>query len=801
WDDEPADRQLAKYDVLDGIVSTTGQVVLGMTVGCARCNDHKKDPIPQRDYYRMLAFFRDVSDMNPKNTRMFASDEHRQIQARLVEAKNKRESELHEQLAKIEEQFVAAVEASHGIKTPLRRQSDLVELRYREYRDTWERLPDFDSLKAETSGDLPRNFLTLSAATRSQAIGLVFEGQLRVPQAGEYSFSYDATEGLRVVIAGKKVIDHPGRGRHQGTERVALTAGLAPVRVEYFNSDSKPALSLSWAGPGIETRSLTDTLAAGESAGLIVDSRKEAQEWSYTTSAPAGGWSNHSFDDSQWQHGPGGFGTAGTPGAVVRTRWNTKDIWLRKAFRVERVPERISIDLHHDDEIEIFLNGRLVYEKQGYLVAYQRIMLPPEAAQALVAGDNVLAVHCHQTTGGQYVDVGLAPTTDREIIRALLLEQADQVLAAGTSAKYKSLVDQLEASRNRQATELGTEIMCVTERGREKTHVLIRGNPGAPGDAVEPGFPLVLTSAAPVIQERTSGLEPTSGKRRALAEWLTSPENPVTPRVMANRIWQFHFGRGIVPTPNDFGKLGEAPTHPELLDWLAGEFVRRGWRMKEMHKLLMLSNAYRMSSRASEAGLERDPANRLFWRFNMRRLAAEEVRDSILVVSGTLNLKSGGPGVFPPIPKAVLAGQSVPGQGWGNSPPDEASRRSVYVHVKRSLLVPILSQHDVADTDSSCAARFTTTVPTQALGMLNGEFTNEQARKLAERLEKDADSLLGQIARGIRLTTSRQPSDKEVKADVEFVKTLQSNSGMNAHQALVQYCLLLLNANEFVYLD
>src|SRR5262249_20159198 len=153
--------------------------------------------------------------------------------------------------------------------------------------------------------------------------------------------------------------------------------------------------------------------------------------------------------------------------------------------------------------------------------------------------------------------------------------------------------------------------------------------------------------------------------------------------------------------------------------------------------LLMLSSAYRMSAAGSEAGLRADPGNALFWRFNPRRLAAEEVRDSVLAVSGRLSLRRGGPSVYPPLPREVLAGQSVPGQGWGRATPEEASRRSVYVHVKRSLLVPILSQHDQADTDSSCPVRYTTTVPTQALGMLNGQFTNEQAGFLAERLRRE----------------------------------------------------------------
>jgi hypothetical protein len=801
WDDEPADRLLARYDVLDGIVSTTSQVVLGMTVGCARCHDHKKDPIPQRDYYRLLAFFRNVTDMDPKNTRRHATNEDRQTLARLQQAKQKREGELRDQLATIEERFATAFEAKQKVKIAGRRRSDIVDLKYRLYRDTWERLPDFDGLKAEATGELARNFVTLSPGSRSEAIGLVFEGHLRIPQAGEFVFAYRATEGVRLILGGRKVIDHPERGQHRGTASALLLAGLVPLRIEYFNTDKEPELKLEWEGPGVERRLLTHESAQNAPAPFIADSRKEAQDWTFTTAVPAGGWSNSALDDSQWQRGAGGFGTAGTPGAVVRTRWDTKDIWLRKTFRVTQVPQRVSIDLHHDDEVEVYINGRLVYETRGYLVAYQRILLPRAAAEALAPGDNVIAVHCHQTTGGQYIDIGLSATSELELIQSLIREQGDELLGIGTVAKYQLLSAQFEASLKELLPEVGTEIMCVAERGREPTHVLIRGNPSAQGDLVEPGFPEVLTRASSAIREHSESAA-TSGRRRALAEWLTAADNPATPRVMANRLWQFHFGRGIVPTANDFGKLGEAPTHLELLDWLAGEFRRCGGRHKHMHKLIMLSNAYQMSSAPDADGLARDASNRLFWRFNMRRLGAEEVRDSILAVSGRLNLKAGGPGIYPPIPQEVLAGQSVPGSGWGQSSPDEAARRSIYVHVKRSLLVPILAQHDMADTDSSCAARFTTTVPTQALGMLNGEFVNEQAEQFAERLEREAPAdTQAQIIRGIRLTTLRQPTDNEVRQDGQFVLKLQEQAGMTAHKALVQYCLLLLNANEFVYLD
>jgi hypothetical protein len=333
------------------------------------------------------------------------------------------------------------------------------------------------------------------------------------------------------------------------------------------------------------------------------------------------------------------------------------------------------------------------------------------------------------------------------------------------------------------------------------THVLIRGNPHAPAAKVEPAFPAVLGHAAP--QTPVPGKEArSSGRRTVLANWIVAPENQLTARVIVNRLWQHHFGRGIVASANDFGKFGTPPTHPELLDWLAVELLQGGWQLKRMHKLILLSNTYQMSAQANTKALQVDPENTLFWRFSMRRLAAEEVRDSILAVSGTLNPKMGGPSVYPLIPREVLAGQSVPGQGWGKSPPEEAARRSIYAHVKRSLLVPILSQHDQADTDSTCPVRYTTTVPTQALGMLNGQFTNEQATAFAERLRTAAPGELNaQVRYAIRLTTGRDPTEEEVRNDVALIHDLQAKEKLDEATALRQYCLLVLNTNEFIYLD
>ena len=333
------------------------------------------------------------------------------------------------------------------------------------------------------------------------------------------------------------------------------------------------------------------------------------------------------------------------------------------------------------------------------------------------------------------------------------------------------------------------------------TFVLARGNAHAPGDKVGPHYPQILTWTPPVVPEPAKDAK-TCGRRLALANWIVSKDDPMAARVMANRIWQFHFGRGIVRSPNNFGLQGDKPTHPELLDWLASELVDQGWRMKPLHRMILLSNAYRMSSRGNAEALKADPVNDLFWRFDMRRLTAEEVRDSILAAGGDLNLKMYGPGVYPELPKEVLATESMPGHGWGKSSPEEQARRSVYVHVKRSLLMPLLDNFDLAEPDRTTPVRFTSTQPTQALTLLNSEFANQQAALLAERLRKEAGRDVGrQVRLGLYLVTSRPPTEEDVRRGLDLIDALQKKDGAAPEAALKYFCLMAMNLNEFMYLD
>ncbi len=345
-------------------------------------------------------------------------------------------------------------------------------------------------------------------------------------------------------------------------------------------------------------------------------------------------------------------------------------------------------------------------------------------------------------------------------------------------------------------------VLCVKEHHRAppESYVMIRGNAHVRGKKVEPAFVSILSPPQPKIKSLAD--KSSSGRRLALAKWIISPEHPLTARVMVNRIWQHHFGRGIVRSANDFGFQGTKPTHPKLLDWLAAEFVERGWSMKKLHKLIMLSSTYRMSTQYDKAAYAVDPQNNLFWRFNMRRLTAEEVRDSILAVSGRLNVKKMyGPSIFPVLSREVLAGQSRPGDGWGRSSDEDVRRRSIYVHIKRSLQVPLLANFDAADTDTSCPVRFNTIQPTQALGLLNSSFTNNEAVEFAKIIAAKHQKRDAQVKEILWRVTQRKPTESEIKRGVQLIADWQSLDDVDQQQALAFYCLLSINLNEFMFID
>lgn len=393
----------------------------------------------------------------------------------------------------------------------------------------------------------------------------------------------------------------------------------------------------------------------------------------------------------------------------------------------------------------------------------------------------------------------------------------EKELAAATPADTKRLM----AEHERQMALLRQRIPDLT-RGyflREpsptpaKTYLLLRGQATAPGPEVQPAVPAVLVTTQPAFLPPS---KQTSRRRLSLARWMVNAENPLTARVIVNRVWTYHFGRGIVDTPSDFGVLGSLPSHPELLDWLTHWFVHdANWSLKKLHRLILTSRTYRMSKLSVPKYRKADPENQLMWRFPYRRLEVEAIRDSMLAASGRLNRKMYGPSVYLSVPKEALAGHSDPGKIWKPLDEREASRRTVYAFIKRSLLVPLLEVLDLCDTTRSNAQRNVTIVPTQALTLLNGEFTNRQARHLADRLMREAgNNAAARIEQAYLLTLCRKPTatetatltlflDHEAAAIQKEAATAGKNLSSDAasRQALIRLCRVIYNLNEFVYPD
>jgi mono/diheme cytochrome c family protein len=371
-------------------------------------------------------------------------------------------------------------------------------------------------------------------------------------------------------------------------------------------------------------------------------------------------------------------------------------------------------------------------------------------------------------------------------------------------ANYRGLVRQLDEVASRIKKLAPQELIlslakCEPHSG--PTHVMMRGNANVLGEQVEPCFPELFGDEPPQIPVAAAEAH-SAGRRRVLAEWITRPENLLTGRVIANRLWQHHFGRGIVRSANNFGQLGTPPTHPELLDWLSFKLIENGWRLKPLHRLMLTSNTYRMSSAAAPESVAADPTNDLFSRFNMRRLTAEELRDTVLYVSGQLNEKHYGPSIYPKLSQEVLATQSRPGDNWHTSKPREAARRSIYIHIKRSLIPPELANFDLPATDSSCEARFNTTQAAQALNLLHGEFLQSHARHLAERVAAETSGeVRDQVGHALRLALQREPDAATIADGLGLVERYRGEHGLDEAESLRQFCLMVLNLNEFVYLD
>lgn len=368
---------------------------------------------------------------------------------------------------------------------------------------------------------------------------------------------------------------------------------------------------------------------------------------------------------------------------------------------------------------------------------------------------------------------------------------------AAEADKKKELEKSLEqarklASKHKRSMLPFEQAYAVADSSRiEDVPLQQKGDPAKPGSIVPRGFLKVLHGGELPGSVRGSG-------RAELADWLVSKKNPLPARVMANRLWLYHFGKGIVPTPNDFGKQGKPPTHPELLDWLASKFIASGWSMKEMHRQIMLSRTYQLASHLSEAATRTDPNNELLSAFPRRRLDAESIRDTLLVLGGNLDSSPAGSHPFPPQPDWNYT-QHNPFKAIYDT-----NRRSVYLMTQRIQRHPYLAIFDGADPAASTALRTTSTTPLQALFLLNDPFVHEQSRQFAKLLMTESSDDLARLDRAYRLALGRPPNEIEAASAAQFLASARSKATSSPERDAGPWeamARVIFRLNEFVYLD
>lgn len=406
---------------------------------------------------------------------------------------------------------------------------------------------------------------------------------------------------------------------------------------------------------------------------------------------------------------------------------------------------------------------------------------------------------------------------EAEVVRSLEPDSAARASA------IRELIDSIELEKP-QSPPLALALTDSASTPSD-TYFLARGDPAAKREKMPLGFLSVLPGASS-DRFRWTKIRPESAtttyQRTALARWLTDVDEGagrLTARVIVNRLWHHHFGQGIVRTTSDFGTQGDAPSHPELLDWLATELVQHGWNLKYIHKLMVMSDAYQRNSAYDPDCAARDPDNRLLWRRTPQRLEAEIIRDATLAVTGCLNLRMYGPGVFPFMPPDAIATGST--AKWPKDAKDgpDTWRRTVYVFVRRSARMPMIEAFDAPDTVTGCGRRLSTVTPTQALALMNSEFVSDQAKYFAERILRDAgNSPESWVGRAYALALSRPPSNREIELAMDFIlrQTQRHERDETAkaqgdiyyireedpqYSALTDFCQVVLSLNEFVYID
>mgnify|MGYP001409185491 CR=1 FL=1 len=794
---DDASKRLARQDSLNEIIVVTGDTFLGVSIGCARCHDHKFDPISQRDYYTMQAFFAGVEYGERPLRNPEAAAKARVYSARIAEIRQRiarvKPPAIVARTILIDDDDAArtthlAPKIGHGAKSPgtgrgnkddpggVNRVPNLSGNGYTWWTNTPGR--DVFTYNPGSSGEF-RVWISWGAHgsgvhTRDARYILDLDGNLEtkddqeeIAKADQYYFA----------------------GVSQGeTERVPLWSGFLDAGVHQLREESRIILR----GGETETAITADAILLQEGAPhsahpvlrVPVNPLRNIERFRAVKARFVRFTSFATIDNNK--HEP-----CLDELEIFQAGSDTNVALTGKPTSSGNYNDPVQHRLEHINDGHYGNGKSWISNEQGKGWVQIELADPVEIDRIVWARDRNgkfpdRLAHRYQIDvafePGQWTPV--ASSEDR-VPYGIPFDQVNAILRnLPPETKDSVRADARELARlEKELTGLQTtqKVYAGTFRKPDKTFLLNRGDPEQQGERVDPAIPAALGNLS---------LDPTSTeqeRRVALARWIGSESNPLTARVLVNRIWQYHFGRGLVDTASDFGRNGTKPSHPELLDWLAIEFIRGGWSIKKLHRLILNSATYQQSSRYLGNAAAIDDQSRLLWRFPPRRLEAEAIRDGMLAVSGTLNLKMGGPGFNFFKSRGGLSGFPIV-----DSFRDDGLRRMIYAHKVRMERAPVFGAFDCPDAGQATPRRSRAITAIQALNLFNSKFVIDQSAAFAARVRSEVGSedQGARITRAFQLAFGRNPTASE---------RVSAAGAVNEH-GLATLCRALFNSNEFIFM-
>ena len=758
-----------RHELLSEMTSTVSSVFLGLTVGCAKCHDHKYDGIPTRDFYRMKAFFSTVQIPRPEPGDGFQiggplpAGFYRPGEKKWAEGLRGRLDSDLKNSKKLLAEFLESMKpriGDTGSGAAVQAGGGALGNNYAfENRGVSDGKPHLTVLNSDG-----RRWSFFTDGKEAGTLGSLSGSN------GGYWFGDIPGPGFISIGKHSQGSGKPGGNPYKGAYGEILV-------YDHPLADAER----------LAVQQYYERKYGGQASGPVEPPRKGLRYW---------------LDASDIDADPESPNPAiGAPVAAWRDRITGLELVQGDAGLQPKLAAMgkgaVAVDFDDDFMTGTAKGASFLKDQAGSIVSIYSSRLSAEGYGFEVGG------------GGCYIATAVNPAASgtRSIDR-LIEDFSNDLFTDEERYRYRYLrtrdkfVKQHLKRLKPVAMSLRHSYGPPYEPGVPATRVMIRGEYDNPGEIVKPGFLSCITGNEEPAKIRLDPFKrwPTRSRRMALANWIANGKNPLTARVMVNRLWHWHFGQGIVATPSDFGKLSGGAVNPELLDWLADRFVKGRWSIKSIHKLICNSRTYRQATVNQDSrAAELDPGNKLLWRFNRRRLEAEAVRDNVLSVSGRLNPDQFGLPIFPPLPGAIEEAVKWDKSKWDTQGGSEGRKRSIYIYQQRTLNMPFLQSFDSTVCDTSRDQRRSSVTPLQSLAMYNGDFVSREAKFFAQRVQAAAgDDPAKQVEQAFLLAFARSPSQEE---KTRMVELLGSSAGESGKGSLAALCRVLFNTSEFIYID